>query len=69
KHPEEACRVFFASSAGELELFTLNGKSKDSYNDIDHPETVRVEREILKTKASQKEIYLPPHSVTIVREL
>ena len=44
-------------------LYTINGSSTDDYNDIDHPDNIRIRE---KTLPEWKTIVLPPHSVNIV---
>jgi alpha-L-arabinofuranosidase len=48
-------------------LYTLNGTSKDSYNDIDQPDAVRVtEEEIAVGGGNRISLTIEPHSVNVL---
>ena len=54
------------STPGKITLFTLNGDSKDAYNDVDHQGVQIVETD-LGTHADAVTITLEPHSVNVIR--
>ena len=55
-----------ADSSANVTLLTLNGDSKDAYNDKGH-EGVRVTETDLGVVSSALELSLPPHSVNVIR--
>ena len=66
KDPDASHAVSIPLSApAEVTLLTLNGDSKDAYNDVGH-EGVRVTQTSLGLQQGTLEIALPPHSVSVI---
>lgn len=70
KHPSEARSVSFDFMYDDalVKQYSLNGKSTDSYNDIDRNE-VFIEEKTLGNYFRGKEIVAAPHSVNIIQIL
>ena len=67
KSPDQAETISIPlSTPGKITLFTLNGDSKDAYNDVDH-QGVQVVETDLGTHADSVTITLEPHSVNVIR--
>jgi alpha-N-arabinofuranosidase len=55
-----------AKAAGTATLRQLGAESADSFNDIAHPDRVRVETVELPVDGTQLTLDLPPHSLSVV---
>ena len=67
KSPDQAETISIPlATPGKITLFTLNGDSKDAYNDVDH-QGVQVVETDLGTHADSVTITLEPHSVNVIR--
>ena len=53
-------------AAGTATLRQLGAESADSFNDIAHPDRVRVETVELPVDGAQLTLDLPPHSVSVL---
>ena len=69
-HPEQAieCHIELpVDLAGRAAtVFTLNGASTSSYNDVQHPDDIHVRTATLRSAPGGPTIELEPHSVTMV---
>jgi len=66
KDPEHACTVTLPlAGRTQIVLHTVNGESKDSYNDVDH-EGVTTKKQALGLHEGSMEIALEPHSVNLI---
>ncbi|MBP3656051.1 MAG: alpha-N-arabinofuranosidase [Clostridia bacterium] len=66
KHPDSAQEIVIPLSApAKVTVLTLNGDSKDAYNDVDH-EGVKVTRRELGVCEGELRLTLEPHSVNII---
>ncbi|MBQ7848908.1 MAG: alpha-N-arabinofuranosidase, partial [Clostridia bacterium] len=66
KHPDEAQLIRIPLEApAHVTLYTLNGESKDSYNDVDR-EDVTIRTRSLGLCGECLEVVLEPHSVNII---
>ena len=66
KHPSEACEIEIPlEKEAVVTLLTVNGESKDSYNDVDREE-VTIRRKELGTFSGSVSIALEPHSVNVI---
>lgn len=65
RHPDKAIEFTLetANSFAKAELMTINGPDKDSFNDFDHPDTVKITRRDVPSCAP---ITLEPHSVNVL---
>lgn len=65
RHPDKAIEFILetANSFAKAELMTINGPDKDSFNDFDHPDTVKITRRDVDLCAP---IVLEPHSVNVL---
>lgn len=68
KHPDEAqtITVSMPEAQGDAVIFTLNGPTKDSYNDIGRNE-VGITKESLGMYQGSLNVTLPPHSVSVLQ--
>ena len=67
KSPDRAETIRIPLSVpGKVTLFTLNGDSKDAYNDVDH-QGVEITETDLGSFADEVTITLAPHSVNVIR--
>ena len=66
KDPENPHTISLPLSGNtQVILYTINGESKDSYNDVDH-DGVRTEKMDLGLHARSIDITLEPHSVNLI---
>ena len=66
KHPDEAQLIRIPlKEPAHVTLYTLNGESKDSYNDVDR-EDVTIRTRSLGLCGECLEVVLEPHSVNII---
>lgn len=69
KDPENSCSIAMPlSGRTQILLYTINGESKDSFNDVDH-NGVTVCRKDLGMHEDCAEISLEPHSVNLIELL
>ena len=68
KHPDEAqtITVSMPEAQGNAVIFTLNGPTKDSYNDIGRNE-VGITKQSLGMYQGSLNVTLPPHSVSVLQ--
>lgn len=68
KHPEEAQTITISmpEARGKAVLFTLNGPSRDSYNDVDRQE-IQIQKHVLGMYQENSTVTLPPHSVNVLQ--
>jgi len=73
RHPTDAAPISLsldgvgADGAASAVLYTVNGASKDAYNDIDRPNDVKVtERELSVAGLRSIELEVEPHSVNVL---
>ena len=52
-----------ATAFSHAKLLTLNGPSKDSFNDFDHPDTIKITHRAVPVSDV---ILLEPHSVNVL---
>ena len=69
KHPDEekTFTVSFQSAPREYRLITVNGPSKDSFNDLSKTEVVKKEGEWKPAGQKEISVCLEPHSVNILQ--
>jgi len=67
KDPDKACTITLPLN-GRVQVIqhTINGESKDSYNDVDH-DGVRTVIKDLGQQEDSVEITLEPHSVNLIK--
>lgn len=68
KHKEKSCRLCLPSAyqGARTVIYRLNGKTEDSYNDVDRTE-IFIRKEELGIYHEGMEIMLEPHSVNIIQ--
>lgn len=69
-HPEEAatfkCWIPGVTLVEKGIMQTVNGDSISSYNDIDHPDDIKITRSEVNTSGDRCEMTLQPHSVNVI---
>jgi len=63
---EVELKMSFARPAPTAELFTVTGEQPDSFNDVDHPQDVNLQRKTFQWDPEHPVVRLPPHSVNAV---
>jgi alpha-N-arabinofuranosidase len=70
RHPDRPLGVVLdagsAARAPSARLLTLTGPTKDSYNDVGHPDTVGIVETALKAEGGRLRFEVGPHSVNVV---
>jgi alpha-N-arabinofuranosidase len=68
KHPEESrTTVITLDNASEYRVLTVNGPSKDSYNDMEHTDVELKAGEWMKADGNEIEVTIDAHSVNVIQ--